>query len=223
MMNEMQPTAPHDPLENLLSAISRCRICVETPSGPPLPHAPRPVLQASVTARIMVCGQAPGTRVHASGRPFTDPSGDRLRRWMGIGEETFYDASRIAVVPMGFCFPGLDAKGSDRPPRRECAAAWHDRLFEALPRPDLLLALGAHAQRGHLARSGRPDLLRPTLDATIAQWREIHAATGIMPMPHPSWRNNAWIARNPWFETELVPVVRFEVRRILDAASEMTP
>lgn len=163
----------------------------------------------------MVCGQAPGTRVHASGAPFTDPSGVRLRQWMGIGEDVFYDAAAVAVVPMGFCFPGLDAKGSDLPPRRECAAAWHDRLFALVPRPEILLAVGTYAQRYHLARLGAAELLRPSLHETVANWRAIHAATGVMPMPHPSWRNNAWIKRNPWFDAELVPVVRAEVARIL--------
>ncbi len=221
MMNEVQPkprseSDPHE-VAALLDAVAACRLCIESPRGRPLPHAPRPVLRASATARIMVCGQAPGTRVHASGAPFTDPSGVRLRGWMGIGEDVFYDVGKVAVVPMGFCFPGLDAKGSDLPPRRECAAAWHDRLFEVLPRPEILLAVGTHAQRYHLARLGAGELIRPTLHETVSQWREIHAATGVMPMPHPSWRNNAWITRNSWFDAELVPVVRAEVRRILEA------
>jgi uracil-DNA glycosylase len=219
MMNELQPADRNGnsarDLDALLAAVSRCRICVERPHGRPLPHEPRPVLRASSTARIMVCGQAPGTRVHASGAPFTDPSGMRLRQWMGIGEGVFYDTAKVAVVPMGFCFPGLDAKGSDLPPRRECAATWHDGLFSLVPHSGIIIALGTYAQRYHLARLGASELLRPTLHETVANWRPIHAATGVMPMPHPSWRNNAWIRRNPWFDDELVPVVRAEVSRIL--------
>jgi uracil-DNA glycosylase len=205
----------------LVASIHACRICRDRPEGRPLPHDPRPVLQVSPTARICVAGQAPGTRVHASGRPYTDPSGDRLRAWMGIGSETFYDVARIAIVPMGFCFPGLDAKGGDLPPRRECAPAWRTDVFASIPALELLLVVGTYAQTWHLgSRAG------PTLTETVADWRAIMAASArkagplIMPLPHPSWRNNAWIKRNPWFEAELLPALRTEIRRILAPRSE---
>ncbi len=200
-------------LAALLGAIRACRICRERPEGAPLPHEPRPVLRVSATATICIVGQAPGTRVHASGVPFTDPSGDRLRAWLGVDAETFYDVSRVAIVPMGFCFPGQDARGADLPPRRECAPAWRKELFAALPQIDLLLAVGSYAHAWHLgALAGR------TLTETVAAWREIMAATAkptVIPLPHPSWRNNAWIRKNPWFEAELLPVVRRAVARHL--------
>src|SRR5688572_8263934 len=129
-------------LDSVLAAIRACRACVEAPRGKPLPHEPRPVLRASSTARLAICGQAPGTRVHASGTPFTDPSGDRLRAWLDVTADEFYDDARVAIVPMGFCFPGQDAKGGDLPPRRECAALWHHELFAALPGIELVLAVG---------------------------------------------------------------------------------
>ena len=203
-------------LARLVERIRACRICRDQPIGKALPHEPRPVLSVSPSATICIAGQAPGTRVHASGAPFTDPSGDRLRGWIGVDKETFYDVSRIAIVPMGFCFPGLDAKGADRPPRRECPPAWMGQVFAGLPQIKLLLAIGAHAQRWHLGK-----LARPTLTETVTNWRDILAATSagdgplIMPLPHPSWRNNAWLKRHPWFEAELLPALRTEIRRQL--------
>ena len=128
----------------MLAEILGCRICREAPLGKPLPHEPRPVLRPSTTARICICSQAPGVRVHASGKPFTDPSGDRLRAWLDVTPEEFYDQRRVAIVPMGFCFPGHDANGGDLPPRRECAPAWHERLFAAMPEIELILALRPH-------------------------------------------------------------------------------
>ncbi len=193
-------------LEALVTAIRACRICRDRPDGAPLPHEPRPVLRVSPTATVCIVGQAPGTRVHASGVPFTDPSGDRLRAWLGVDSDTFYDVGRVAIVPMGFCFPGQDARGADLPPRRECAPAWRAALFAALPGIDLMLAVGAYAHAWHLG-----PLARGTLTETVADWREIMAATSrptVIPLPHPSWRNNAWIRKNPWFEAELLPVVR---------------
>lgn len=192
-----------DVLADLRAEIARCRICRDAPLGPPLPHEPRPVAVLSATARILVAGQAPGTRVHASGRPFTDPSGDRLRRWMGVTPEVFYDAARIAVVPMGFCFPGQDAHGGDLPPRRECAPAWRGRLIAAMPRIDLVLAIGRPAQLWHLGADAAP-----TLGETVADWRRILARPtlpAVLPLPHPSWRNSGWLKRRPWFEAEVVP------------------
>jgi len=201
-------------LEAVLAELRACRICRDAPLyPPPLPHQPRPVIQAAATARLCIAGQAPGTRVHASGRPFTDPSGVRLRSWLGIDESVFYDESKVAIVPMGHCFPGLDAKGGDKPPRRECAPIWRTRVFAALPRIELVLAIGRYAQNWHLG----PDS-GPSLSGTMASWRDIldrPARPRILPLPHPSWRNNAWLRRNPWFEAELVPVLRAEVARLL--------
>ncbi len=175
-------------------------------------HEPRPVLQVGATARIVIAGQAPGTRVHASGRPFTDPSGERLRAWMGIGEDMFYDPGLIAVVPMGFCFPGLDAKGGDLPPRRECAPRWRRAVMSHLARADLLLAVGLYAQKWHLGA-----LCQKTLSETVRGWRRCWDETQaprVIPMPHPSWRNNAWLKKNPWFETDLLVHLRREVARL---------
>lgn len=200
-------------LNAMLSAIRQCRVCVETPSGRPLPHEPRPVLRASTTARLAICGQAPGTRVHLSGMPFTDPSGDRLRSWLHMTSETFYDEARVAIVPMGFCFPGLDSKGGDLPPRRECARLWHRDLFAALPNVELILAVGAYAQAFHLG-----DHRAKTLRDTMLAWRthlQERRAPRVFPLPHPSWRNNAWLNKNPWFEDELLPVLRREVRKVV--------
>lgn len=196
-------------LEALTAEIRACRLCRDQPAGPPLPHEPRPVLRVSPTATLCIVGQAPGTRVHESGVPFTDPSGDRLRQWLGIDSDTFYDVARIAIVPMGFCYPGQDARGADLRPRKECAVAWRPRLFDSLPRMRLLLAVGLYAQAWHLG-----PLCRANLTETVAAWREIYAATDeprILPMPHPSWRNNAWAKKNPWFERDLLPFLRAQV------------
>ncbi len=204
---------PPGALEALAARISACRVCRDSPTGKRLPHEPRPVFQVSETARICIASQAPGARVHASGRPFTDPSGDRLRGWLEMDSATFYDASQVAIVPMGFCFPGLDAKGGDLPPRRECAPLWLADLFALLPRIDLVLAVGSYAHRWHL-----PEWAGASLTETVAAWREIMAAKRrplVLPLPHPSWRNNAWIKRNPWFEADLLPVVRREVAKRL--------
>lgn len=204
-----QPTE----LDRLLCNIRACRTCVESPEGKPLPHEPRPVLRVSPTARIAVCSQAPGTRVHASGIPFTDSSGDRLRDWMGVGPREFYDESRLAIIPMGFCFPGQDAQGADLPPRVECAKTWHRSLFARLPQLELVLSVGSYSQRWHLG-----DEAGNSLQATMLDWRKHLRRTTrprILPLPHPSWRNNAWLKRNPWFEEELLPVLRSEVRKLL--------
>lgn len=208
-------TRDAEQLTALIADIRACTLCRDTPRGEPLPVEPRPVLQLDPRARILVAGQAPGTRVYASGRPFTDPSGLRLREWMGIDETVFYDSARIAVVPMGFCFPGQDAKGGDLPPRRECAQTWHDRLFALASRPNLTLAVGLHAVRYHVALRGRPDLIGPALSPLVENWHVILEATGVMPMPHPSWRNNHWIRKNPWFSAELLPELRCRIAAIL--------
>jgi uracil-DNA glycosylase len=198
----------------LLSAIRACRICRDHPRyGEPLDHEPRPVLQVSQTARICIASQAPGTRVHHSGRPFSDASGDRLRRWLGIEENEFYDAAKVAIIPMGFCFPGLRADGSDKPPRRECAEIWRARLFARLPNLKLLLLIGGYAQRWHLG-----PLAQQSVTETTGLWRQIYSANPtrhIFPLPHPSWHNNNWLKRNPWFESEALPLLRTDIRAIL--------
>ena len=204
----LEGMARTEPLSRLLKEIRSCRQCVEAPCGAPLPHQPRPVLQASKSARIAIFGQAPGTRVHASGRPFTDPSGERLRGWLGIGSEVFYDEARIAIIPMGFCFPGLDAKGGDLPPRTECAPLWRARLMAALPGVETAVLVGCYAQRWHLGERASK-----SLSETVAAWKDF--APEFFPTPHPSWRNNAWLKKNPWFEAELLPALRRRVRRLL--------
>lgn len=202
-----------DDLARLLAQVRACRLCVEALDGVPLPHPPRPVLRASSTARIAIAGQAPGTRVHASGIPFSDPSGDRLRLWMGVTPDEFYDESRIAIVPMGFCFPGLDSNGSDLPPRRECAPQWRARIFAGLPALALVLMVGRYAQAWHA-----PETARYPVRDTVARWRELLAdrrEPAVFPLPHPSWRNSGWLKRNPWFESEAVPELRRRVRSLL--------
>ena len=191
-------------LDQVASAIRACRKCVEAPDGAPLPHDPRPVLQMSSTARVAIYSQAPGLRVHRSGRPFTDASGDRLRDWLGMDEPTFYDASKVAIAPMGFCFPGYSPAGADLPPRRECAPLWRDRLLAAAPRFEVVLLVGHHAQKWHLG-----DRAAASLTETVAAWREHQPR--FFPTPHPSWRNNGWLKANSWFEAELLPVLRARV------------
>jgi len=204
-------------LDGLLRDIRACRICRETPQGGALPHEPRPVLQAGRAAPILLAGQAPGARVHASGKPFTDPSGERLRAWLGVSQEEFYDESLFSIVPMGFCYPGTDARGADYPPRPECRAHWHDRLFATLPPPQLTLLIGQYAQDYHFARLGLAAFKSNNLGTTILRWREILAAAPhpVVVLPHPSWRNNGWIRKNPTFENEILPYLRPKIRTIL--------
>ena len=192
-------------LDSLLAEIRRCQICAQA-----LPHEPRPVLRASATARIMVCGQAPGTRVHASGIPFSDPSGIRLRQWLGMDDETFYDTSKVAIVPMGFCFPGQDSKGGDLPPRRECAPEWHEKVRRKLPNIGLTLLVGRYSQAFYLGTDAA------SLTETVRNWRAYLPA--FFPLPHPSWRNNAWLKKNPWFETDVLPALRASVKKALARA-----
>jgi uracil-DNA glycosylase len=224
-----------DALAALEAEIRACRICRDTPTGARLAHEPRPVLRVSATARLCLCSQAPGTRVHASGIPFTDASGDRLRAWMGVSRDEFYDASRIAIVPMGFCFPGLDAHGGDLPPRPECARHWRARLFAAMPQFALILLIGSYAQRWHLGSSAAKDMTatvlaniratKATMTANVQAQKANMSAAGhehpgrerpaLLCLPHPSWRNNGWLKRNPWFEAEAVPYLQGEVRRLI--------
>ncbi|MCO6385556.1 uracil-DNA glycosylase family protein [Aliihoeflea sp. 40Bstr573] len=196
--------------EEFVRRIRLCRICRDKPLKTPLPHEPRPVVVASSTARVLIAGQAPGTRVHATGLPFNDRSGDRLRDWMGVTREEFYDPALFAIVPMGFCFPGQDDKGGDLPPRRECAPAWRAPLLATTPQIELVLAIGLHAQRWHLGRE-----FGTSLTSNVESWRAIflrNTHPRILPLPHPSWRNTGWLKRHPFFESELLPVLRREIR-----------
>ena len=213
-MTAVAAEARAEELERLLAAIRSCRNCVEAPRGKLLPHEPRPVLLASTTARLAICSQAPGTLVHASGTPFTDRSGDRLRDWLDVTPQEFYDKTRVSIIPMGFCFPGQDAKGADLPPRRECAPLWREKLFAILPQIELVLAVGSYAQAWHLG-----DGIGKSLTDTMRDWRrhmKSQRRPRVLPLPHPSWRNNAWLTNNPWFEAELLPVLRREVRKIIE-------
>jgi uracil-DNA glycosylase len=206
-------------LDELVTELRVCRVCRDMPrKDKPLAHEPRPIIQASATARLCIASQAPGTLAHASGKPFMDPSGVRLREWLGLGEAQFYDATKVAIVPMGHCFPGQDAKGGDLPPRKECAPLWRGRVFEGMPDIKLILAIGQYAQEYHLGRRGGGG----GLTEMVQNWETIHAKSGggghsprIIPLPHPSWRNNAWLKANPWFDRELLPFVRQEVARLV--------
>jgi len=203
-------------LDGFAARIRACRICVEAPLKNPLPHEPRPVLRVSATAKLLVASQAPGTKVHATGITFNDASGDRLRDWMNVSRETFYDTSQIAIVPMGFCFPGQNETKGDLPPRAECRANWHDELFALMPQIETVLAIGRYAQAYHFERAGRPLPKKITLDEVIRNRRDfIGEAPCIIPLPHPSWRNIGWLKRNPWFETEVLPMMRAAVLKAI--------
>lgn len=186
---------PNCPTQALLAEIRQCTACLQ--SDPPLPVTPRPVVEATHSSKIRIIGQAPGTKVHESGRPFTDASGDRLRDWMGVASEEFYNPNLIAITPMGFCFPGQDARGSDLPPRKECAPLWQDKLDAALPDVELTLIVGMYAMKHHLG-----DRAKRNLTETVKSWRDY--GPNIIPLPHPSWRNNAWIKKHDWFADVLV-------------------
>jgi len=195
------PETGYPTLEALLAVVRDCRACAAH-----LPLGPRPVLRAGETARILIVGQAPGVRVHATGIPWDDLSGERLRAWMGVDKEIFYDESRIAIIPMGYCYPGRGT-GGDMPPRRECAALWLDQLLARLPRIELTLLIGQYAQR-HFLGSRR----KPSLAETAKAWREY--APQYVPLPHPSPRNQPWFKRHPWFERQLVPVLRARIKAL---------
>lgn len=188
-------------LNSLLAEVRACTIC-----APHLPHGVRPVLQIHPQARVLVAGQAPGRKVHQSGLPFDDASGDRLREWMGVTREVFYDAPQIAIVPMGFCFPGT-GKSGDLPPRPECAPAWRAQLLDHLSRLQVTLAVGQYAQAYHVSEQ------RSSLTETVRHWRSYWPE--VIPLPHPSPRNNLWLNRNPWFEKDLIPMLRQRVSEAL--------
>jgi len=201
--------------EDLARDLRTCRICRDEPRyGAALPHEPRPIVQGSATARLCIASQAPGTRAHASGIPFDERSGARLREWLGLDRAAFYDASKVAIVPMGACFPGQDSKGGDLGPRRECAEIWRQPLLRALPDLELVLLIGQYAQAWHLGGEFRDGLTN-----TVRRWREILASPHkprILPLPHPSWRNNGWLRTHSWFEDELLPVLRGEIRSMFE-------
>jgi uracil-DNA glycosylase len=192
-----------DRLAALLTEVRACRLCEAH-----LPLGPRPVLRLAATARILIVGQAPGTRVHETGVPWNDRSGDRLREWMAVDAETFYDERRIAIVPMGFCYPGALPRGGDKPPRPECAPAWHEAVLGHLPDLELTILAGRYAQARYL-RARR----RATLTETVRAWRAY--GPDFLPLPHPSWRTTAWQKRNPWFEGEVLPELRRRAHALL--------
>ena len=206
-------------LGSLDTALAACRICRDRPTGPALPHEPRPIYRISSKARLLIASQAPGMRAHASGVPFDDASGRRLRAWLDLAPEEFYDPDKVMIVPMGFCFPGYDAHGGDLPPRRECRQRWHDELCAALPQVELILAIGTHAIRYHMARLSLALPGSIGMTNLVLQWRGRHDdLPRLIPLPHPSWRNTAWLNRNPAFEAEILPVVRQRVRDLVGEA-----
>jgi len=200
-------TAANDCGESLAEAVAAaraCRVCADH-----LPLGPRPVLRAEAGARLLIIGQAPGTRVHETGIPWNDPSGDRLRGWMGVNRETFYDSARVAIVPMGLCYPGRLPRGGDAPPRPECAPLWQARIRTGLPRLALTLLVGGHAQRWHLG-GGR------SVTETVRAFAGPLAERGLFALPHPSWRTTAWQRRNPWFDAEVLPALRARLAAVLE-------
>ncbi|MBB5073038.1 uracil-DNA glycosylase [Bartonella callosciuri] len=207
---------PCSPIIELEKKIYSCRICIQQPLYfPPLAHEPKPVVYLSDTASIAIAGQAPGLRVHETSIPFNDRSGERLRYWLNVTKEEFYNRSLFAIVPMGFCFPGYDENKSDLPPRRECREIWHEKVFQAMPQIKLVLAVGSYAQKWHIT-----DLKYKTVSETVSDWRNILSIRqprgyNVMPLPHPSWRNTSWLQKNPWFSDELIVYLRNLVRKFL--------
>jgi uracil-DNA glycosylase len=187
---------------DLLTEIRACQHCASF-----LPLGPRPILSASRTSRVLIIGQAPGIRVHETGIAWNDPSGQRLREWMGISDDTFYDENKVAIVPMGFCYPGTGDSG-DFPPRPECAPLWHDRLLQQLDSIRLTILLGQYSQHYVLG-----DRKKRNLTETVANWKTYRPA--ILPMPHPSPRNNRWLKKNPWFEAEVLPWLKRRISKVL--------
>ena len=189
-------------LNMIVSDVKKCTLCERE-----LPLGARPVLQVDEQAKILVAGQAPGIRVHKSGIPFTDPSGDRLRQWMGIDKDTFYDASKIAILPMGFCYPGT-GKSGDLPPRPECARTWRAEILAAMPNIELILVIGIYAQKWHMG-----DVKQKNLTETVKNWRDYWPQ--LLPLPHPSPRNNIWLKKNPWFEEDVLPHLQARVALLI--------
>lgn len=193
-------------MEALVKEIRACRLCAGKFAATKTAHEPRPVVWFSRESRILIAGQAPGARVHESGVPFDDPSGDRLREWLNVDRETFYDKKRFAIVPMAFCFPGYDSRGSDLPPPKICAQTWHERVMAELRNLRLTLVVGGYAHRWHMG-------MKSGVTQTVEGWRD-HAPR-VFPLPHPSWRNTAWLKKHPWFEADLLPVLRGAVAEAL--------
>ncbi|WP_339855259.1 uracil-DNA glycosylase family protein [uncultured Nisaea sp.] len=194
---------PAGALASLLERVSACRICADH-----LPLGPRPVVVPRPAARILIVGQAPGTKVHESGIPWNDRSGDRLRDWMGLDRETFYSSGRIAIMPMGFCYPGVLPNGGDAPPRPECAPQWHAELLGHMPEIELTILAGMYAQKEYLGK-----VRKKTLTETVRSWREY--LPRYLPLPHPSWRSGNLLKKNPWIEDEILPHLRAEVARLI--------
>lgn len=190
-------------LQRLLADVRACTVCAAH-----LPLGPLPVVRGSLAARIMIISQAPGTAVHKTGLSFNDPSGDRLRNWLDVDRDTFYDEQRFAMLPMGFCYPGRFERGGDRPPRPECPPLWHERVRAAMPSVELNLVVGSYAINQYLASKPK----RPMTD-TVAAWRDY--LPDYLPLPHPSWRTTAWERKNPWFMAEVVPELRARVHALL--------
>ena len=191
-------------LDRLLQDVRACTACADLPLGP------RPVLQVARSARLLIVGQAPGRKVHETGVPWNDASGERLRHWMGLDRSAFYDEGCVAIVPIGLCYPGKDAAGGDKPPRRECAPRWHAKLLGHLGDIRLTLLVGHHAQRFYLRSAGKG-----TMTDTVRSFRQY--APQFMPLPHPSWRSTIWMRQNPWFETRVLPELRRTVRTVLNS------
>ncbi|RFP02099.1 uracil-DNA glycosylase family protein [Novacetimonas hansenii] len=196
----MTPPTDDGALERLVTEIRACTACANV-----LPLGPRPILHVSPTARILIASQAPGTRVHETGQSFNDASGDRLRRWLGIDRATFYDSARIAIMPMGMCYPGRLPKGGDCPPRRECAPLWRERVLALMPDIRLTLLVGSYAQN-HVLGPGK-------VEDRVRHYRDY--LPRFFPLPHPSWRTGAWERRSPWFGTDVLPALRREVHAFL--------
>ena len=190
-------------LETVLTEIAQCRACADE-----LSHEPRPVVRVRRETRLLICGQAPGRLVHETGLPFNDPSGDRLRGWLGVDRETFYGHPAIGVAAMAFCFPGTNPKGGDFPPPSRCAELWRPLLLSHLPKVELTLLVGAYAQAWALKAERKANMTE-----TVRAWRDYTPA--MLPLPHPSWRNTAWLKRHPWFEAEVTPYLRQRVEHIL--------
>ena len=191
---------------SLRDQINNCRICADRFAATPTRHSPRPVVWFNEAPRILIAGQAPGMRVHTSGKPFDDKSGDRLRDWLGITAKVFYDRPKVAIVPMAFCFPGYDTKGADLPPPKVCQETWHDRVMQQLADVPLTIVVGGYAQRYHLG-------VKTGVTATVQGWRDF--APRVYPLPHPSWRNTGWLKKNPWFADELLPDLCAQVKEAL--------
>ncbi len=195
-------------MTDLREDIRTCQLCRDRFADTHTAHEPRPIVWFKPEARLLIAGQAPGMKVYKSGKPFDDPSGDRLRDWLGLTPDQFYDQSRVAVVPMAFCFPGYDAKGSDLPPPKICGQTWHDRVMTGLNKVQLTVLVGGYAHKYHMG-------VKTGVTETVQEWRD--HAPAVFPLPHPSWRNTGWLKKNPWFEADLLPVLR---QKVMDAMGD---